>query len=196
MPPFGVSAISPKKPRPFNTFSTSAIAFITCWNCHHMKNNTRYKGIINNTSVIIFFNRHLTIPALSFFPWPGLLFRRPSYTKKSKTSNVIVMVGICSCIYPSFMVGVPNWGHITGKVLLDICCIVKVVHIPWKDGWEHLDDDEKKPLSGLGPISGPNYYEGKAVYISESGLYRAPFRIFYVILRGWSTVPPLFQDNF
>ena len=37
--------------------------------------------------------------------------------------------------------------------------------------WEHLDEDEKKPLLGLGPISGSNYHEGKAVYISESGLY-------------------------
>ena len=30
---------------------------------------------------------------------------------------------------------------------------------------EHLDEDEKKSVSELGPISGPNYHEGKAVFI-------------------------------
>ena len=48
---------------------------------------------------------------------------------------------------------------------------------------EHLDEDEKKSVSELGPISGPNYHEGKAVFISESGLHSlisllALFRIF------------------
>ena len=32
----------------------SDIIFIGCRNHHHMKNNIRYKGNINNTSVIIF----------------------------------------------------------------------------------------------------------------------------------------------
>ena len=61
---------------------------------------------------------------------------------------------------------------------------------------EHLDDDEKKPLSEVVPYSGTNYHEGKVVYNSGSDLYRIPFRIFYVIPRGWSSVPPLFKDNF
>ena len=59
MASFGVSTVSPKNSSSFNTFSTSAIAFITCRNRHHMWNNIRYKGNINNTSVIIFFNRRL-----------------------------------------------------------------------------------------------------------------------------------------
>ena len=38
----------------FNMSPTSAIIFIKCRNCHHMKNSIRFKGNINNTSVIIF----------------------------------------------------------------------------------------------------------------------------------------------
>ena len=37
-------------------------------------------------------------------------------------------------------------------------------------GQEHLNDDEKKALLGVGPNSEPGHHEGKAVYISESGL--------------------------
>ena len=59
MPSFGVSTISPKNSSSFNIFSTSGITFIKCRNCHQMKNNIRYNGNINNTSVIIFLNRHL-----------------------------------------------------------------------------------------------------------------------------------------
>ena len=51
MSSFGVS---PKKSSSFNIFSTSAIIFIRCLNRHHMRNNIRYKGNSNNTSVIIF----------------------------------------------------------------------------------------------------------------------------------------------
>ena len=36
---------------------------------------------------------------------------------------------------------------------------------------ENLDDDKKKPLSGVDTNSVSNYHEGKAVYISESDLY-------------------------
>ena len=53
MPSFGVSALSPKKSSSFNIFSTSLIIFITCRNRNHMRNNIRYKGSVNNTSVII-----------------------------------------------------------------------------------------------------------------------------------------------
>ena len=60
MPSFCVSTISPKKSSSFNMFSTYGIIFIRCLNRHHMTNNIRYKGNINNTSVIIFFNRHLS----------------------------------------------------------------------------------------------------------------------------------------
>ena len=55
MPSFGVSTVSPKKSSSFNMFSTSVIAFIRCLNRHQMRNNARYKGNVNNTSVIIFF---------------------------------------------------------------------------------------------------------------------------------------------
>ena len=51
---FAVSTVSPKKSSSFNMFSTSTIAFIRCLNRHEMRNNIRYKGNINNTSVIIF----------------------------------------------------------------------------------------------------------------------------------------------
>ena len=34
---------------------------------------------------------------------------------------------------------------------------------------EHIDEDEKKPLSELTPDSRVNHHEGKAVYISGSG---------------------------
>ena len=51
---FGVSTASPKNSLSFNMSSTLAIIFITCRNRHHMRNNIRCKGDINNTSVIIF----------------------------------------------------------------------------------------------------------------------------------------------
>ena len=38
----------------FNMSSASAITFIKCQNRYHMKNNIRYKGNINNTSLIFF----------------------------------------------------------------------------------------------------------------------------------------------
>ena len=62
MPSFGVSAISPKKSSS-NISPTSVIAFITGWNYHQMKNNIRYKGNTNKTSVIIFFNRKSKTPS-------------------------------------------------------------------------------------------------------------------------------------
>ena len=46
--------MSPKNSLSFNMSPTSAIIFIKCRNCHHMKNSIRFKGNINNTSVIIF----------------------------------------------------------------------------------------------------------------------------------------------
>ena len=49
-----------------NIFSTSAIIFITCLNRHHTRNNIRYKGNINNTSVIIFFNKQLSYFLMAF----------------------------------------------------------------------------------------------------------------------------------
>ena len=54
IPSFGVSATSPKNSSSFNMSPASAIAFIKCRNRHHMKSNIRYKGNIDNTSVIIF----------------------------------------------------------------------------------------------------------------------------------------------
>ena len=58
---FGVSTISPKKSSSFNISSTLAIIFIIYRNHHQMKNNIRYKGNTNSTSVIIF------LMGLSFF---------------------------------------------------------------------------------------------------------------------------------
>ena len=87
---FGVSTISLKNSL-FNMSSVSAIVFIKCWNCQHMKNNISYKGNTNNTSVIIFLNR-----ALVLFWWLSLLLKRQSYPKESKTPDVIVMVGLVS----------------------------------------------------------------------------------------------------
>ena len=55
MPSFGVSTTSPKNSLSFNMSPPkSAIIFIKCRNRHHIKNSIRYKGNINNTSVIIF----------------------------------------------------------------------------------------------------------------------------------------------
>ena len=54
---------SPKKSSSFNMFSTSPIIFIKCRNRDHMKNNIRYKGNTNNTSVIIFFNCRTKTPS-------------------------------------------------------------------------------------------------------------------------------------
>ena len=54
MPSFSVSTVSRKNSSSFNIFSTSAIIFIRCLNRHQMRNNIRYKGNINSTSVIIF----------------------------------------------------------------------------------------------------------------------------------------------
>ena len=54
MPSFGVSTTSPKQSSLFHVSPASANIFIKCWNRHHMKNSFRYKGNIDNTSVIIF----------------------------------------------------------------------------------------------------------------------------------------------
>ena len=56
-PSFGVSTTSPKNSSSFHVSPTSAIIFIRSWNRHHMKNNIRYKGNVNNTSVIIFYSK-------------------------------------------------------------------------------------------------------------------------------------------
>ena len=63
MPHFGVSTTSPRIFLSFNMSPTSAIIFIKCRNRYHMKNNIRYKGNINNTSVIIFFNWRTKTPS-------------------------------------------------------------------------------------------------------------------------------------
>ena len=61
---FGVSTISPKNSSSFNISPTSVIAFIKGWNRHQMKNNIRYKGNTNNTSVIIFLIESQKLPAM------------------------------------------------------------------------------------------------------------------------------------
>ena len=48
---------------------------------------------------------------------------------------------------------------------------------------EHLDQDERKPLSELTPGAGVNYHQGKAVYVSESGLYSLIFRSRHISTR-------------
>ena len=52
----------------------------------------------------------------------------------------------------------------------DVCKILGYVNAK-KASQELLDEDAKKSLSELEPISVSNYYQGKAVYISESCLY-------------------------
>ena len=66
-PSFSVSTVSAKNSSSFNMFSTSVIAFIKSLNCHHMKNNVRYKGNTNNTSVIILLISTLVIFYLLFY---------------------------------------------------------------------------------------------------------------------------------
>ena len=68
------------------------------------------------------------------------------------------------------MVGVPNWGYVTGRFLLGICRMVKGIHTHWNHAWEHLDDDEKEHLSEVDMNSVSTKNEGKAVNIFESGL--------------------------
>ena len=48
------------------------------------------------------------------------------------------------------------------RMFVSFCCMTL---------WEHLDYDEKKPLSEVTPNSGVNYHKGKTVYISGSGPY-------------------------
>ena len=43
---------------------TSAIIFIKCRNHHHMKSNIRYKGNINNITVIIFLIVRQKLPVM------------------------------------------------------------------------------------------------------------------------------------
>ena len=54
MPSFGVSTVSLKKSSSFSMSPTLVIAFIKGRNRYQMKDNIKYKGNTNNTSVIIF----------------------------------------------------------------------------------------------------------------------------------------------
>ena len=64
VPSFGVLTTSPKNSLSFHMSPTSGIIFIKCRNRYHMKNNIRYTGNINNTSVIIFLIRGQKLPAM------------------------------------------------------------------------------------------------------------------------------------
>ena len=61
VPSFGVSATSPKKPLSFYISPALPIIFIKRRNRNQMKDNIRYKGNTNNTSVITFFNGALVL---------------------------------------------------------------------------------------------------------------------------------------
>ena len=63
VPSFGASTTSPKNSSSVNLSPTLVIIFITYRNRHQMKNNVRYKGNINNTSVIIFL-KNQKLPAM------------------------------------------------------------------------------------------------------------------------------------
>ena len=81
MPSFAVFTKSPKTSSLFNMFSTWAIIIVRCLNRHHVWNNIRYKGNTNNTSVIIFFNWHLSHFSLPYVSLPyviGRLNKTPS----------------------------------------------------------------------------------------------------------------------
>ena len=79
---FGVSTTWLKNSLLFNMSPKSAIIFIKCRNRYHMKNNIRYKGNFNNTSVIIFVIGRQKLPAMLLclgeplvrFLWCWLLF--------------------------------------------------------------------------------------------------------------------------
>ena len=122
-----------------------------------MKSNIRYKSNINNTS--IFLIGTLVLFFFGFFPRPSLLLRRTSYPKKPKASDIIEMVDL------------PMWVYLSLRFWLDICRIIKDIHILWNHGQKHLNKDERKPLSGLDTNSMSNYHEGKAIYISGSVLF-------------------------
>ena len=122
-----------------------------------MKSNIRYKSNINNTS--IFLIGTLVLFFDGFFPRPSLLLRRTSYPKKPKASDIIEMVDL------------PMWVYLSLRFWLDICRIIKDIHILWNHGQKHLNKDERKPLSGLDTNSMSNYHEGKAIYISGSVLF-------------------------
>ena len=122
MPSFGVSTKYPKNSSSFNIFSTSAIIFIRCGNRHHMKTHIKFKGNINNTSIIVFL-MDLSYFLMAFSPRPSLLLRGPSYPKNTKTSDVIVMVGLFNWIQPSF------------KFWLDARRRVSGIHTPWNHGF-------------------------------------------------------------
>ena len=69
------------------------------------------------------------------------------------------------------MVDLPMWVYLSLRFWLDICRIIKDIHILWNHGQKHLNKDERKPLSGLDTNSMSNYHEGKAIYISGSVLF-------------------------
>ena len=90
-----------------NIFSTSAIIFITCLNRHHTRNNIRYKGNINNTSVIIFFNKQLSYFLMAFCV--DQVYFLGDFRKLNKTPSNGTCLGEppggfcdfdCSCFWP------------------------------------------------------------------------------------------------
>ena len=78
--------------------------------------------------------------------------------------------------------GVWKWQHqkvdIKGTIdepyFNNVCAILGYKN-PNKKIQKHLDQDERKPLSELTPGADVNYHQGKAVYVSESGLYSLIF---------------------
>ena len=67
---FGVSTTSPKNPSLFSISPTIVIIFIKCRNRQHMKNNIRYKGNTNHTSIIIFLK--VKNSQRCYFAWQNL----------------------------------------------------------------------------------------------------------------------------
>ena len=55
-----------------NISPISVIAFVKSWTLHHMKNNIRYNGNANNTSVIIFLKSKVKKSQRWYFAWENL----------------------------------------------------------------------------------------------------------------------------
>ena len=84
-----------KKSSSFYISPTSVIIF-KCRNREHMKNNIRYKGNINNTSVIIFFKSKVKNSQRCYFAWENL---RGGFCDVSCSSSFHYWSSFCCCIF-------------------------------------------------------------------------------------------------
>ena len=88
VPSFGVSTASPK------ISPTTATIFVKCRNRCHMKNNIRYKGNTNNTSVIIFLTGGQINSQRCYFVWSV----RWGFCDVGCRCSFILCFSCCCCI--------------------------------------------------------------------------------------------------